>query len=251
MELDILTLILLFFAGAFAGFVDSIAGGGGIITLPALLAVGIAPHQALATNKLQSSFGSFTATLNYTKKGLVAPKELILGVVFTLIGAALGAIAVQFFDAKSLESFIIVMLIVIFLYTLASPNLGAIHTKAKVSKGLFYTTMGLAIGFYDGFFGPGTGSFWTISLILLLGLNLKAATAQTKLFNFISNIVSLSLFIYSGLVLWLVGIVMGVGQIIGAYLGSNLVAKREVKFIRVFFLIVVGVTIVKLIIQKV
>ena len=250
MELDIFTLFLLFLAGGFAGFVDSIAGGGGIITLPALLAVGIPPHQALATNKLQSSFGSFTATINYAKKGLMKPKELMLGVVFTFIGAASGAIAVQFFDAKSLEDMIIFMLIVIFLYTLASPNLGSIHTTAKLKKPLFYTLFGLLIGFYDGFFGPGTGSFWTMALILLLGLDLKGATAQTKLFNFTSNIASLLMFIYAGLVLWVAGLVMGVGQVIGAYLGSSLVAKKEVKFIRVFFLVVVGVTILKLLIVK-
>ena len=248
MEVDIFTLFLLFLAGGFAGFVDSIAGGGGIITLPALLAVGIPPHQALATNKLQSSFGSFTATLNYAKKGLMKPKELLLGVVFTFIGAVSGAIAVQFFDAKSLEDMIIFMLIVIFLYTLASPNLGAIHTTAKLKKPLFYTIFGLLIGFYDGFFGPGTGSFWTMALILLLGLDLKGATAQTKLFNFTSNIASLLMFIYAGLVLWVAGVVMGVGQIIGAYLGSSLVAKKEVKFIRVFFLVIVGATILKLLI---
>ncbi len=248
MELDIFTLFLLFLAGGFAGFVDSIAGGGGIITLPALLAVGIPPHQALATNKLQSSFGSFTATINYAKKGLMKPKELLLGVVFTFIGAVSGAIAVQFFDAKSLEDMIIFMLIVIFLYTLASPNLGAIHTTAKLKKPLFYTIFGLLIGFYDGFFGPGTGSFWTMALILLLGLDLKGATAQTKLFNFTSNIASLLMFIYAGLVLWVAGLVMGVGQIIGAYLGSSLVAKKEVKFIRVFFLVIVGATILKLLI---
>ncbi len=250
MELDIFTLFLLFLAGGFAGFVDSIAGGGGIITLPALLAVGIPPHQALATNKLQSSFGSFTATLNYAKKGLMNPKELLLGVVFTFIGAVSGAVSVQFFDAKSLEDMIIFMLIIIFIYTLASPNLGSIHTTAKLKKPLFYTLFGLLIGFYDGFFGPGTGSFWTMALILLLGLDLKAATAETKLFNFTSNIASLIMFIYAGLVLWVAGFVMGVGQIIGAYLGSNLVAKKEVKFIRVFFLIVVGVTILKLMIAK-
>jgi len=248
MEFDILTLFILFISGVFAGFVDSIAGGGGIITLPTLLAIGIPPHQALATNKLQSSFGSFTATLNYAKKGLMNPKELFIGVAFTLFGAISGAFSVQFFDAKSLESMIIVMLIVIFLYTLSSPNLGAIHTKAKLAKGAFYTIFGLLIGFYDGFFGPGTGSFWTMALILLLGLDLKAATAQTKLFNFTSNIASLAMFIYAGLVLWIAGIVMGVGQIIGAYLGSTLVAKKEVKFIRIFFLVVVGATILKLLI---
>jgi len=250
MELDTLSLVILFFSGLMAGFIDSIAGGGGIITLPALLAVGIPPHQALATNKLQSSFGSFTATLNYTRVGLMNPKELVVGILFTLIGAGIGAIVVQWFKADFLVSLIIVMLIVIFIYTLLTPNLGKVKTEHKMSHSLFYTIFGLLIGFYDGFFGPATGSFWTMAMVLLIGLDLKTATAQTKLFNFTSNIVSLIVFIYSGLVVWLAGLIMGVGQIIGAFLGSSLVSKKEVKFIRVFFLTIVALTIAKLVYQK-
>ncbi len=250
MELDILALVILFFSGIMAGFVDSIAGGGGIITLPALLAVGIPPHQALATNKLQSSFGSFTSALNYARVGLMNPKELLLGVFWTLIGAAIGAYVVQLFRADALVSLIIVMLIIIFIYTILTPKLGATKQKHKISHTLFYTIFGLLLGFYDGFFGPGTGSFWTMALVLLLGLDLKSATAETKLFNFTSNIVSLSLFIYSGLVVWMAGLVMGAGQIIGAFLGSNLVSKKEIKFIRGFFLVVVALTIIKLIWQN-
>jgi len=249
MELDFIALAVLFLSGIMAGFVDSIAGGGGIITLPALLAVGIAPHEALATNKLQSSFGSFTSAINYARLGLMNPKELIIGVVFTLIGAGIGAIVVQQFKADSLVFLIIIMLIVIFVYTFLTPNLGAIKQEHKMPHTLFYIIFGLLIGFYDGFFGPGTGSFWTMALVLLIGLDLKAATAQTKLFNFTSNIVSLIVFIYSGLVIWLAGIVMGVGQVIGAFLGSSLVSKREVKFIRNFFLVIVGLTIIKLVYQ--
>lgn len=244
---DFFTLFLLFIAGIFAGFIDSIAGGGGIITLPALLAVGIPPHQALATNKLQSSFGSFTSALNYSRLGLMNPKELFTGIFATFTGAALGSISVQFFPADKLESMIVVMLIVIFIYTLLTPKLGLKPKPHKIPHTLFYILFGILIGFYDGFFGPGTGSFWTISLVLLLGLDLKSATAQTKLFNFVSNIVSLSVFIYAGLVIWSVGVAMGVGQIIGAFLGSNMVNKREIKFIRIFFLIVVALTIIKLI----
>ena len=115
---------------------------------------------------------------------------------------------------------------------------------------LFYALFGLVIGFYDGFFGPGTGSFWTIALVLFLGLDLKAATAQTKIFNFTSNIVSLIVFFISGVVLIKVGIIMGAGQILGAYSGSTLVAKKEVIFVRYIFLIVVAATIVKLVYDK-
>ena len=246
MEVDLLTLFWLFLAGGFAGFVDAIAGGGGIIALPALLAAGIPPHQALATNKLQGSFGSLTAAVNYSRKGMMRPRELMLGVLFTLVGAAVGTLLVQYFPANALESMIVVMLVLIFLYTLFSPELGKIEKHAVIAKSYFYLLFGLLLGFYDGFFGPGTGSFWTMALILMLGLDLKQATAQTKLFNFTSNVVSLGLFIYAGLVIWMIGLVMGVGQILGAYIGSTMVSRKEVKFIRVFFLIVVGATILKL-----
>jgi len=156
---------------------------------------------------------------------------------------------VQQFRADSLVSLIIVMLIVIFIYTLLTPKLGVVKQEHKMPHALFYTIFGLALGFYDGFFGPGTGNFWTMALVLLIGLDLKAATAQTKLFNFTSNIVSLAVFIYSGLVIWVAGLIMGAGQIIGAYLGSSLVNKKEVKFIRTFFLVIVALTIAKLLYQ--
>ena len=112
---------------------------------------------------------------------------------------------------------------------------------------LFFFVFGLGIGFYDGFFGPGTGTFWTIALVVLLGLNLKKATAQTKVMNFTSNVVSLAVFLWSGNVLFAVGLLMGLGQIVGAYIGSNMVIKKEVKFIRLFFLTMVGLTLLKLI----
>jgi len=240
------TLLLLFAAGALAGFVDSIAGGGGIITVPALLAVGISPHQALATNKLQSSFGSLTAAMNYTKRGLMNPRELFTGFFFSFIGAMVGAIVVQYFSAGFLETMIIALLTLLFIYTALSPRLGFEQRPHKINHFCFYTCFGLLLGFYDGFFGPGTGNFWTISLVVLLGLDLKAATAQTKLFNLTSNVVALAVFLYSGLVLWSAGLAMGAGQVIGAWCGSTLVSKKEVRFIRVFFLAVVAATIVKL-----
>jgi hypothetical protein len=230
--------------------VDSVAGGGGIITLPALLAVGIPPHFALATNKLQSSFGSFTATLNYIKRGLLSLDKMAKGVFFTFVGASIGAIVVQFFSSQFLSDFIIVMLIFLFLFTLKNKTLGFQEKRAKMKEGVFYTLFGLSIGFYDGFFGPGTGSFWTIALVTLLGLHLKNATAQTKLFNFTSNIVSLGVFALSGLVLVKIGLIMGVGQIIGAYAGSTMVAKKETTFVRYIFLVVVALTILKLIYDK-
>ena len=233
-------------AGFLAGFVDSIAGGGGIITVPVLLASGMPPHIALATNKLQSSFGSFTASMNYIKKGLVSLKDVYMGVVFTFIGSSLGTYSILLMDASLLSKIIPIMLVIIFVYTFFTPKLGSEDRHHRLNPNLFYLIFGISIGFYDGFFGPGTGSFWTIAIITLLGLNLKSATAQTKIMNFTSNIVSLGVFVIGGQVLWLVGILMGVGQILGAYLGSSLVVKKDVSFIRTFFLFIVGATIIKL-----
>ncbi len=250
MDYELYWYFIFFFTGVFAGFVDSIAGGGGIITVPVLLSSGMPPHIALATNKLQSTFGSFTASLNYMHKGLVHVKEVFWGVLFTFLGASLGTYLILSLDADFLSKIIPLMLIAIFVYTLFSPKLGEEDRHHKLPPFAFYLIFGIALGFYDGFFGPGTGSFWTIALVTLLGLNLKTATARTKIMNFTSNIVSLGVFLIGGQVLWIVGFLMGVGQILGAYLGSSLVVKKEVRFIRVFFLVVVGATVLKLVSQS-
>ena len=246
-ELSLQTYALLLVAGFFAGFVDSIAGGGGLISVPALLSVGIPPHLALGTNKLQSSFGAFTASVNYARKGLVNFRGILSGILFTALGAASGTITIQLMSATVLDRIIPVLLVGVFLYTLFSPKFGEDDRAARLSGSVFYFVCGLALGFYDGFFGPGTGSFWAIAFVLLLGLNLKKATAHTKIMNFTSNIVALVAFIIGGNVLFMAGLVMAVGQITGAAAGSNLVVKKGVKFVRVFFMTVVALTILKLI----
>ena len=248
--LSLLTLAILFAAGCLAGFIDSIAGGGGIITVPALLAVGVPPHQALATNKLQSSCGSLTAALNYARLGLMEPRRLAVGFACTLAGGVAGAVAVQHCSAGFLENLIILLLAALFVYTLFSPQLGFTRRPHRMNRTVFYTLAGLGIGFYDGFFGPGTGSFWTIALVLLLGLDLKQATARTKLFNMTSNLAALAMFLHAGLVLWGAGLAMGIGQVLGAFCGSTLVSRHEMRFIRHFFLVVVAATILKLLYSR-
>ena len=246
MEFDLLSYALFFVAAFLGGFIDAIAGGGGLITLPAIMAMGVPPHLALGTNKLQGVFGSFTATLNFTKKGLIDYKECFVGIVFTFIGAAIGATLILFLNANFLKIIIPFLLTAIFIYTLFMPKIGESDRAAKMNERLFYVIFGLILGFYDGFFGPGAGSFWMFAMVALIGLNLKKAVAHTKALNFTSNIVALGVFIAGGQILWLVGFLMAVGQILGAYFGSNLVIKKEVKFIRTMFLIVVAATICKL-----
>ena len=246
MEFDLLSYVVFFVAAFLGGFIDAIAGGGGLITLPAIMAMGVPPHLALGTNKLQGVFGSFTATLNFTKKGLINYKECFIGIVFTFIGAAIGATLILFLNANFLKIIIPFLLIAIFIYTLFMPKIGKSDRAAKMNERLFYVIFGLVLGFYDGFFGPGAGSFWIFAMVALIGLNLKKAVAHTKALNFTSNIVALGVFMAGGQILWLVGFLMAVGQILGAYFGSNLVIKKEVKFIRTMFLIVVAATICKL-----
>lgn len=236
--------VILFFIALFAGFIDAIVGGGGLITLPALLASGIPAHLSLATNKLQSVFGSFTATLTYFKARTM--KHLAWGVVFTGLGAGLGAYIVLLVNDKHLKLIILIFLSLTFLYTLLRPNLGKHKSKAKIKNiKIFHVLCGLTLGFYDGFLGPGTGSFWIFACVAFLGYDMKNASINTKILNFSSNIVALAIFLWHYEVLWLVGFLMGFAQIVGAFLGSKLVLKTQGAFIKKLFLIVVGATILK------
>jgi len=245
-DISNISLAILFAAAFLAGFVDSIAGGGGIITVPALLAAGVPPQLALGTNKLQASFGSLTAALNYRRGKMVRFRELLLGIVFTATGACLGTMTVQALSPGLLKHLIPALLVAIFVYMLLNPKLGETRGAHRMAPWSFYFLFGCLIGFYDGFFGPGTGTIWTVAFVLLLGFDLKKATAHTKVLNFTSNIVSLVTFVAGGNVLLYLGLMMGTAQVFGAYVGSHLVLKRGTRFIRVFFLCVVAATIAKL-----
>jgi uncharacterized membrane protein YfcA len=238
-----LVLPLLFLAGLLAGLIDSIAGGGGLITVPVLLGIGLPPQVALGTNKPQASFGSGSAMLTFLRSGTVKIAECRTGIVFTAAGAALGTITVQLLDPALLRLLIPWLLMTIVVYTVLTPRLGFDDVHPRMARGPFFLIAGLVLGFYDGFLGPGTGSFWVISLIFALGFNLIRATGYTKVMNFTSNITSLIMFICGGSVLWREGLVMGVGQFIGARLGARLVVVRGAAFIRpIFIAMVVAIT---------
>lgn len=244
------TLLFLFLAAFIAGLVDSIAGGGGLIALPALLFSGLPPQLALGTNKLQGSFGTLSATINYIRKGHISWKQAIPGVVCTLIGAAAGSFLVQQLDADFIRPLIPIMLMVVFFYTLFSGRLGFEDRNARLPAGLFWFIGGLGLGFYDGFFGPGTGSFWTAALMIFLGYNMVRASGYTKIMNFTSNIAALTLFVMGGNVCYSAGLIMGAGQVLGASIGSSLAIKKGAGFIRPVFLTVVFLTIVRLVYEN-
>lgn len=236
--LTIETLAILFGVGMLAGWVDSIAGGGGLIALPALLGFGLSPAQALATNKLQGSFGTFAATLNFVRKGHLNLFEIFPMIVLTFMGSAAGTILIQMLDASLLMTLIPFMLLSVGLYFLLQPKIGETDQKQRLGIWGFSFICGFSIGFYDGFFGPGTGSFFAIAFISLMGFNILKATAHTKALNFTSNIASLLFFILGGQLVWIVGLVMAMGQMIGGFIGSHMSMKHGSRIIRPLLVVV-------------
>jgi uncharacterized membrane protein YfcA len=236
--------VLLFLTGFAAGFVDAIAGGGGLITVPVLLNIGLSPADALGTNKLQATFGSASATWHYGRAGLIEYRRCLQGVVFTAVGAAIGTLLVRWMPQALLQQFIPWLLLSVAIYTLLRRNLGEADVHPRWGEGAFYAVFGLGIGFYDGFFGPGTGTFWAMAYMTVLGYNMTRATAHTKLMNFTSNLVSLLVFLAAGHGHVGAGLAMGAGQLAGARLGSRTVIRKGTKFIRpVFITVVLAITV--------
>jgi uncharacterized protein len=258
MDASTLRVTLLAGAALAAGFVDAISGGGGIITLPALLAAGVPPHVALGTNKLQSSLGTTIATANYARRGLLVRFQLPVGIVFTALGAFAGAAIATRLSSALMARVAPLLLVAVFVYAVRSPRLGVTAPAtsphriggARLAHGAFSAVAGSALGFYDGFFGPGAGSFWTIAFVIVLGFPLPQATANTKAMNLTSNLTALAWFAASGNVAWAVGLVMGAANVAGAVIGSSLAIERGARFIRVFFLLAVAATIVRLVAQS-
>jgi hypothetical protein len=240
----------LFAAGFGAGLIDAMAGGGGLITIPVLLGLGMPPQTALGTNKLQGTFGSGSAMLHFVRAGVVDLRACTAGIAWTACGAGLGTIAVQSLDPAFLRTTIPLLLIAIALFMLFSPALGMADVRERMGRRAFFLVFGCSIGFYDGFFGPGTGTFWAMAFVLLLGFNLARATAYTKVMNFTSNLVSLVVFLANGFVSLPEGIVMGLGQFAGARVGSRLVIAKGSRFIRRVFIAVVVAVSVKLLWQN-
>jgi len=247
-SLSIELLTLLFFTGLIAGTLDSIAGGGGLISFPVLLGVGMSPVQALATNKLQGSFGTTTAALHFLRHGEIDRQGMVFAIVCTFIGAMLGTLAVSQIDSRILMTFIPVLLIANALYFLFSSRVGDVARHRRVSMGAFSMIFGAGIGFYDGFFGPGTGAFFALAFVSILGFSLKQATAHSKLLNMTSNLAALLFFMLGGYVVWSIGLVMAAGQIIGATIGAHLVIRRGTALIRPLLVIVSIALTVKLVV---
>ncbi|HEV7291831.1 MAG TPA: TSUP family transporter [Devosia sp.] len=236
--LDPLVLLALAGVGLLAGFVDAIAGGGGMIALPALLSAGLAPVAALATNKFQSVFGTAMAAATYWRGGFVSLKALLPAIALTYAGSFLGAMIVRQIDTSLLNIAVPAALICIALYFLFAPNLSDVDKTARLPFKLFVPALGFVVGFYDGIFGPGTGSFFAIGFVMLFGLGLTRASGNTKVLNLTSNLAALAVFIPAGDVVWPAAVAMAAGQLAGGYIGARTGIRYGAKLIRPLVVVV-------------
>jgi uncharacterized protein len=237
----------LFVAAFCAGFIDSIAGGGGLITVPAMLLAGIPPLQTLGTNKLQSLFGSGSATLAYARRGHVELKKQLPMALMSGLGSIVGATATTYIPGNVLRAFLPVLLVAVALYFGFKHNMGDTDRHARIKPFVFGVTFVPVIGFYDGMFGPGTGSFFMLAFVTMAGFGMLKATAHTKLLNFASNLGAFLVFSVSGVVIWKVGLAMAAGQILGAQTGSRLAMRNGAKIIRPLLVVTCVALAIKLI----
>lgn len=243
-------MLLLIVVAAFgAGWIDAVVGGGGLLQLPALLLIpGMAPVQALATNKFASVFGTATSATTYYRRAKPDVRTALPMAGIALAGSFGGAAVATMLPPSAFKPIIVVALLTVALFTALRPTMGA-ATRLRF-RGRKHHMMagvaGLAIGFYDGMIGPGTGTFLVISLVALLGYDFLQASAKAKIVNFATNVGALLLFIPHGSVLWLLGGILAVANVGGSYLGSRMAIARGSRFVRVAFLVVVVVLIGKL-----
>lgn len=230
--IDIWNIAGLFVVAVLAGCLDTLAGGGGLLTVPYLLSAGFAPVNALAINKFQGSFGVLAASVRFWRLGLLQPATMVGPFIGALVGAAIGTATVTMIDPEKIKTYVPILLLMVAGYFLLSPKLPDHDRAPKITMFWLVGCVAPVIGFYDGFIGPGTGSFFMLALVALFGQNIRRATANTKLLNLASNLASLAVFIVGGHVILLPAMVMAAGQVIGARIGARLVVGKAVVLIK-------------------
>ncbi|MDN4478158.1 TSUP family transporter [Demequina sp. SYSU T00039] len=237
MDITWQVLLVLGLVALLAGFLDTLAGGGGLLTLPALLLAGVPPLQALGTNKLQGSFGTGMATLQMLRHRRVRWDDARWPMLWAFLGSAAGSVAIQFADSDALRVVIPVVLGAIAAYFAFVPKAHRPPERERMSAAPYEATVVPAIGAYDGAFGPGTGSLFALAGVTLRAYELPRSTAVAKTLNFATNVASLLVFAVAGKMVWLVGGVMIVGQLVGAYVASHVLFKVSPVVLRVLIVV--------------
>lgn len=238
-DINLYTVAFLVLSGFLAAFIDSVVGGGGLISIPALLFTGLPPSTAIATNKLASSMGSLTSTISFIKSGKVNFRLVSKLFPLTVLGSFLGAYIVKHISSQVLQPLVLVLLIAVAIYTILKKDWGKDSKYEGMSwkRGLIFAVIVFTIGFYDGFFGAGTGSFLLFSF-LIIGFDFIQSAGNAKVLNFGSNIAALIMFLYLDIVNFSYGIPMGIAMILGAFVGSNFAIKKGVSYVRILFIVV-------------
>ncbi|HRK24243.1 MAG TPA: TSUP family transporter [Beijerinckiaceae bacterium] len=221
-----------------AAMIDAVAGGGGLLNVPALMLAGLNPVAAVATNKLQGTAGAISATRSYMRAGLIDRVAMRGAFLASLAGGAMGAVSAQIVPIDALRTGVPVLLIGVALFVAASPKLSDVASRARLGLMPYALGVALVIGFYDGIFGPGGGTFYFISLVLLLGQGVTRAAGNAKFLNLASNAGALGLFAFSGQVWWALGLTLGLASMLGARIGARAALKRGAGLIKPLVVIV-------------
>ena len=245
-DLDLYTVAFLIVAGFVACFIDSTVGGGGLISTPALLALGMPVPLALGTNKLAASTGALTSVISFWRAGKINKKVALCFMPLSFIGSAVGAYVVYLLPEALMKNIIVVMLVAVAIYTYFRKDWGDVAAKEDmgIKELIAVALLALALGFYDGFFGPGTGSFLIFGF-LFIGCDFVTAAGNAKALNFASGMGALMSFALSGSVVWMYGVIMAVGMIFGAILGSRMAITKGAAYVRPLYLLVTSVLIGK------
>ncbi|MCI2954099.1 TSUP family transporter [Staphylococcus caprae] len=246
MDWHLSVIFMIIFFGFIASFIDSVVGGGGLISTPALLAVGLPPSVALGTNKFASFFSTLTSAYKFLRSGKVDLKVVGKLFPFVFIAAGGGAILATYLPAEVLKPLIIVILTLVIIYTVLKKDWGSVRTftSLTIGKAIILVILFSILGFYDGFLGGGTGSFMLFAL-LMFGFDFLSAAGNAKVLNFASNGGAILLFIILGQVNYAYGLLMAVSMIVGSYLGAHFALKKGVGYVKILFIVVTAVLIIK------
>lgn len=242
-------LIILALVALLAGFIDAVAGGGGMLTVPALLSLGLPPHIALGTNKLAATFSSSVSTFTYYRQRLLQPKFWIRAFSATLIGAVLGTLFVDWLSTDWLDKVLPLVILAAALYTLLHKTPSDVNHSTPPPCRTFHKRQygqGFILGFYDGMAGPGTGAFWTVSSMALHRMSILLASGISRAMTLASNATSLLTFAFLGHIDWALGLTMGICLMIGAWIGAHSAIRFGANFIRPIFISVVTLLAMKL-----
>lgn len=243
---DFQTVALLVGFGFLGAFINAIVGGGGLITVPALLAVGLPPAVAIGTNKLAAAVGNLTSLLTFLRAGKVEWRVLLPVLPWVFAGSIGGALTVHQISPDILQPLVVLLLIAVLLYSLIKKDLGQLQKEASTTprRKLIAYVLVVGLGFYDGFFGPGTGSFMIMAL-LFMGMDFVRAAGSSKLLNLTSNTAAMLTFMWLGSINYVYGLIMAAAMMAGAYAGSRMALNRGTAFVRLLFIAVTSVLIIK------